>query len=183
MKKGCLISLIAVAVVIIIIIIGIASTSWGHYKELIRLDNRIEAQYIANKSNYDNMWKSFKEITQVTDIQAEQYKDVYMGLIEGRYQDQNLLFKSIQEDNPTFDTALYTKLATTIEAGRREFDNNQKKITDVIREYNDAVQIYFIIAPIAGKTIKDANDYIITSARTSNAFETKQDNVIDLKGE
>lgn len=84
--------------------------------------------------------EKFKEMTQVTDLQAEQFKDVYVDLISGRYEDSKLLFKAVQEQNPNLNGEVYTKLQNEISAGRTEFDRNQKKITDMIAEYNRLVQ-------------------------------------------
>lgn len=179
MSKGLRITLGVIGALFVLLFIGV-STTWSHRNTAVELEERIKAQHISNKSNYDNMWKSFKEIAQVTDMQAEHYKDVYTGLITGRNQDTNLLFKMIKEDNPKLDSSLYTKLQREISAGRKTFDNNQSKVTDMIREYNTFIKKKFIMASITGRKEMDANDYIITSGRTKKAFETGEDDVIDL---
>lgn len=171
-----------IMIVIAVIVLFGGSQTWSHHVKAKKLENRINAQLTANKSNYDNMWKSFKEVAQVTDLQAKQMKEVYTALIEGRNQDQNLLFKMVQEDNPQMSTEVYTKLQNQIIAGRKEFDNNQKQISDMVREYNDALVSYPFMTFITGKQPKNGDQYTIRSERTDGAFSTGQDDEVDLTG-
>jgi hypothetical protein len=150
--------------------------------QAVSLEQRVKAKYTANKSNYDSMWKQMVETTQVTELQAQQFKDVYTGLITGRYQDQNVLFKMVKEDNPKLDTKIYTDLARNISDNRKTFDNNQTALTDMIREYNTYIQHHFIMAMVTGRTELDANDYITTSEQTTQAFDTKKADAIQISG-
>lgn len=178
LKKYISLGVIGVVAIIIISFIG---SIFSFRSQAIDLEERINAQYVSNQSNYDNIWKSFKEITQVTTLQAEQYKDVYMGLITARYEDTNLLFKMIQEDNPNMDSKIYTKLTEEISSGRKTFDNSQKQLTDIIREYNSYIRKHFISNMIFNFREVDAKEFIITSDKTNNAFETGKDDIIELK--
>lgn len=178
MKKYISLGIIGVVAIIIISFVG---SIFNFRSQAIDLEERINAQYVSNQSNYDNMWKSFKEITQVTTLQAEQYKDVYMGLITARYEDTNLLFKMIQEDNPNMDSKIYTKLTEEISSGRKTFDNSQKQLTDIIREYNSYIRKHFISNMIFNFREIDAKEFIVTSDKTNNAFETGKDDIIELK--
>lgn len=167
----------------VLIVIILALMLLGFRSGVVTLENRIEAQHTANKSNYDSMWKKFKEMTQVTDIQAEQFKDVYTDLIEGRYQDSNLLFKMVNEQNPTLSPEVYNNLQREIASSRNVFDNNQKKLIDIVREYNTRIDTGrgFIFNMIFNFQHIDPNSYIVTSDRTDEAFQTNKDDVIDLR--
>ena len=173
--------LIAIGLVFAILIIGGASI-WSSRNTAVSLEERIDSQYASNKSNYDNMWKKFKELTQVTDIQAEQMKDVYKGLITGRYNDQKVLFKMVQENNPQLNTEVYNQLQREISAGRNTFDNNQKQIADIVREYNTFIRKKIIMSTLTGRQSKDINKYIVTSEKTEKAFDNGKDDVISLTG-
>lgn len=127
------------------------------------------------------MWKKIVEMTQVTELQAEQFKSVYTELITGRYNDPNLLFKAIQEQNPQLDTEVYKTIQREIAAGRNTFDNNQKKVLDIIREYNDFVETNLFLI-VMGKQRMNEDDFIVTSQRTSEVFDNKKDDVIDITG-
>jgi hypothetical protein len=178
-KFGCL-GVLAVGFLTVLIL---GAVLWGQRGDAVNLETQIQAQLKANESNYDNMWKRFTEMTQVTEIQAEQFKDVYTGLIEGRNQDTGLLFKAVQEQNPALGTEVYTKLQNEISAGRIEFDRNQKKILDLVAEYNRLVQHRGILmAVLTQRQPLDSDDYIVTSDRAEKAFDTGKDEAVDLKG-
>lgn len=168
---------------LIILVLGIFAVGsiWSHRNTMVELNERINAQYSTNKSSYDNMWKKFREMTQVTDLQAEKIKDVYKDLIAGRYQDPNLLFKMVQENNPQLDQSTFTNLQNEIASSRNSFNNNQEQITDIIREYNVYIQHKPITAKIFGYTERNTNDFITTSDSTEKAFDTKKDDEIKLK--
>lgn len=182
MKKIGIITL-GVLLTIIMILSLMGGVLLSHRNTAVSLEERVEAQYIANQSNYDSMWKTLKEMTQVTELQAEQFKDVYYGLIQGRYQDENLLFKSIKEQNPSLDTSVYKEIQREISSNRKVFDNNQKQIADIIREYNTYIKKHFIMASITNRKTKNAKDYIITSEKTEKAFNSGKDNEIKLIGD
>ena len=148
---------------------------------IIDLEQSIEQQYTANKSNYDSMVKSAKEMVQVTDMYAEDFERIYKDLIEGRNQDTELLFKVVHESNPNLDSSIYTTLQRELSANRKTFDNNQAKVIDRIREYNSFVQKKFITAAILNKQTIDSNKYILTSTDTQNAFESGTADEIKLR--
>lgn len=167
------------------LIIGISlGNLWSHWKHVQVLENGIEAQIDKNKSNYDAMWKSFTESVQVSKLQASQVKEVYTDLISSRYTDTNVLFKMVTEDNPQLDTKLYTRIQELIESGRATFDSNQGHLTAKVEAYNNYIVdkvVLKIIRPEIKK--KNASDYMVLSTKTDNAFETGQDDAINLLGE
>lgn len=176
---GCL----SVVAAFFIIVFGLAIMVWNQRGEAVDLETQIKAQLKSNQSNYDNMWKRFTEMTQVTDIQAKQFKNVYTDLISGRNQDTHLLFKMVQEQNPQLNGQVYTKLQNEISSGRTEFDRNQNKILDMIAEYNRLVEHRgLLMAMITGRKPLNSDKYIITSERTEKAFEKGKDDQINLSG-
>lgn len=184
MSTGKIVALGIAGFLLLVLIVGIifAASIWNQRGEAVKYENKIDALLQTNKSDYDKMWKTFVEMTQVTELQAEQFKDVYIDLISGRNEDQNLLFKSVQESNPQLGTEVYTQLQRQIAADRATFNNNQKKILDVINQYNTYVEHKAIImALITGRKPLDSSEYIVTSVKTDNAFESGQDENIDLK--
>lgn len=171
-----------VLIAVIVLFVFLVMSMIGTRNTAVTLEERVEAQYVSNQSSYDNMWKSFVEMTQVTDLQAKQYKEIYTDLITGRYNDSGQLLQMVQEDNPKLDTGTYTRIQQAIEAGRKEFANNQTKVTDMIREYNTYIKVHFVMNAVFRFDAKDARDYIITSERTDDAFKTGKDDVIKLDG-
>lgn len=178
-NKGCLVG-ISVFLVIIISCIAFGGLMLSQRNHAVGLEEQISAQHVANKSTYDNMWKKFKEVAQVTDKQAEHFKEVYTEMITGRYQDGDTLMKMVTESNPQLSPEVYTQLQREISAGRDTFDKSQKRIADLIREYNTYIRRNFIMAAITGRTPMDANDFVVTSERTSEAFDTGKDDQVNL---
>lgn len=177
--------LVGIFVVIALTVLIFGLSMWNQRGEAVALKNQIEAQYLANQSDYDKMWKTFKEMAQVTELQAEQIKDVYTDLITGRYDgDENVAFKMITEDNPNIDSSVYKTLQNQIAADRAVFSNNQKKVLDIINSYNTYIEHEaLIMSKILGFDKIDSSKYIVTSERTDNAFESGKDGTVDLKGE
>jgi len=181
MKKGLTITLILLLVLSgIITIPGMAL--WNHRNVAVSLEQKIDSQLQANKSEYDSMWKKFQEEAQVTELQATQFKEVYDGLIQGRYSNEGEvvatqnLFKVIKEDNPNMDTSVYSRLQQDIINSRDSFNNSQKKVLDVIREYNTYIEKKPIMKLITGREQKDMSKYIVTSDKTDKAFDSGNDN-------
>jgi hypothetical protein len=181
MKKSSIILLSSIACILMVILISLGQL-WSHRNTAVDLEERVNAQYRSNQSNYDSMWKKLVEMTQVTELQAKQFKDVYTGLITGRYNDSKLLFKAIKEQNPSLNTKVYINIQEEISAGRTTFDENQKQLQDIIREYNSYIRKKIIMTAVTGRKELDYDKYLVTSQRTSNAFNTGKDDVIDLSG-
>jgi hypothetical protein len=59
-----------------------------------------------------------------------------------------VLFKIVQEQNPQMSKDVYNKLQNEISAGRTEFDRNQKKISDLVREYNTHIRKHIVMNAI-----------------------------------
>lgn len=177
-KLGC-----GVVLGVLILIIGLTSMIlFNKRTKYINLENAIEAQHTANKSNYDSMLKSAKEMAQVTDMYAEDFEKMYKNIVTGREDNPKLLFKLVKESNPNLDSEVYKSLQRELSANRKTFDKNQATLVDKIREYNSMVEKNFITSAILGKQKIDPNKYIVTSERTSHAFETGKDDEINLRG-
>lgn len=155
---------------------------------IISLERAISKQYTANKSSYDTMIKSAKEMAQVTDMYAEDFERIYSGLISGRYEGEekqqlNSLFKVVQESNPTLDSTVYTTLQREISANRKSFNNDQAKVIDRVETYNEYIEKKFITAAILNKETINAEEFIVTSDATEDAFNSGKANEINLRDE
>ena len=107
----------------------------------ISLRNRAEAQRKKIEVVYDQMWKIISQKAQVTDKYKESFKEIYSGIISGRYEKgDGSLMKWITESNPNFDITLYTSLIQSIEAERNNFTNAQDVMIDIIREHQNLLQ-------------------------------------------
>lgn len=145
----------------------------------------VKAQYKQNQNNYDNMWKKFRELSQVPQNYADDLKKVYDSAIQGRYgsSGSQATVQWIKEHNPTFDSSLYGKIQAAIEAGRNGFEADQKMLIDKKREYevllNGNTALY---ANVWGFPKIDLDQYdIVTSETTDTAFKSKKADEVKLR--
>lgn len=169
------------------VVVYIAS-AFGYRGDCVRAEAGIKAQYKANQSSYDAMWKTFKEMAQVPEMYVADMRKVWDGAIQGRYGEggSKAVVQFITEHNPTLDPSLYTRLQSAIEAGRNRFNADQQQLLakkqayEVVLEGNRSVFVgmWFEFPKIN----LDAFD-IVTSDQTTEAFATKKATEIDLRAE
>jgi hypothetical protein len=168
-------------------LIVLALAIMGVTNGFVRAENGIKAQYSENQSNYDKMFKSFRESAQVTDMYKNDIGDVFKKAIDARYGDEGskALFQMIKEQNPNFDSTLYNRLQAMIEANRNSFDATQKAMAERCRVYRDDFEQNpnALIASFFGYPKIDMKTYctVVTSGRTEKAFDTKKDEEIKLR--
>jgi non-homologous end joining protein Ku len=140
----------------------------------VQLRNQIEAQQDVNKASHDTMWKILKDKAGVTNEYKDAFAKIYPDLIKGRYQDrQNLLVQFVKEANPNFDTSLYKDLMGSIEAERKHFLREQKKLRDLKRQHDTLLDQPPSSWFLASKSHIDVT--IVTSTNTEEVFETGKD--------
>lgn len=169
----------------IIVVIGFSIAMWAiglsNTEKTTRI--RAQAQEKVCTAYFDKMWKILQQKAGVTDQYKESFKDIYTGLIEGRYSNdgkagQNTFMKWIQESNPTFSTELYSDLMASIEGERNGFFIEQEKLIDIDREHK-TMRATFPNSLIIGDR-PDIGIKVITSAKTGDVYKTSQENDIDL---
>lgn len=199
-------TIIAIVIFSIVAITGIAlvAMAFGWYDDAVSQETAVKAQYQDNQNRYDSFWKSVVEVAQVQDKYKEDFKEVLIGSIEGRYGENGsqAMFLFIQEQNPTLDKEVYTKLMNIIEVGRNDFKRSQTTLLDKQRAYERHLKAstgmlfagYFdmpneIKGELAPPTDLDGDglvtvlDYrIVTSKKTKKAFETGEDEALDVYG-
>jgi hypothetical protein len=151
----------------------------------VRYETTLQASKDVSKSQYDNFWKSVKEVAQVPSQYSGDMQKVYLGLMEGRYKGKNPLMNWIQESNPNFDASLYKQVQQVIESGRNDFKATQTDMIDKARAYKSYVKQFptSMLASFVGKPSADFkwSDYEpVTSDETANAFETRKDKTLDV---
>ena len=200
MNKGLLITI--AGFVMLALFIGFQYI--GFFNEATKLEASTRAQWGQNQNNYDKFWKSISEMAQVPSQHKDDFKEVLVGNTEARYGEDGsqAQFQWIQEHAVNFDSSMHVKLMTAIEAGRGDFENNQKLLLDKQRKYRVHVESFggSIWAGFSGhpKEVmgeqappKDIDgdgfltvlDYpIVTSKKTKRAFEEAEDEALDVFG-
>jgi hypothetical protein len=174
---GCAVLAIGfVALVIIGLVIYV-----GTINSEARLRNQFEAQEKANEVIFDNVWKTISQQAQVTDAYKDGFKEVWTSIVSQQNEGQRNATMSafISKINPgKFSSALFSKLMNTIEAQRKEFTNNQRKLIDIKREHDNlrtTVPGCWIVGGKPELVLK-----LVTSGRTNDAFESGRDEDTDV---
>lgn len=158
----------------------------------IGLSNTYNKKFVTGKSFqknsevvFDNTWKKIKSQAGVTKEYKNAFKDVYVELMDARYENdkgagQQTLMKWVTESNPEFDVSLYKTLMNTIEGSRNEFTMVQKQLIDIDRELK-SMKVTFPNSLIL-KNKADLEIKLVTSGKTKQAFETGEENDVDPFG-
>jgi hypothetical protein len=173
-----------------------------HHDTAVELEEGVQAQWRQNQNNYDKFWKSITEMVQIPEMYKDDFKEVLVGNTEARYGEggSKAQWQWIQENAVNFDASLYKKIMTAIEAGRADFEGNQKKLIDKQRRYKTHLrsatgkfwgrwmefpnEITGADAPtedLDGDGIITVYDYpIVTSKKTKKAFAEGEDEAMDF---
>lgn len=113
--------------------------------EGIKQENALEAQYRANQNELSTYVLQFKESLGVAGAGADKLEEILTEAIKGRY-DGNMapgtggsMFSAITEAYPdlTATTQAYAKVQDLVVSGRNGYKNEQNKLLDQIRAYEN----------------------------------------------
>lgn len=184
-KKGLLI--FGGIAVLIGIIMFFSYTSACNTEMTMR--KQVEAEQDVCKANFDKMFKTISQLAQVPeqfmDKSKEAFKEIYIPIMEGRYsKGDGSLMKWITESNPQFDlnafAKLYDKLAIAIEANREEYFQEQKKLIDLHREHSTFINTWWNKNVWGLAKLGDVKITIVTSKTTKDAYNTGEENDIEI---
>ncbi len=185
MRNRTKIEIALAAVVFLFLLISLSSTV-AFYNQSITFENGIKKIYSNNQNVYSSYFNKVKEASQVSDKYVDGLKAAFTTSIKARYgsEGSKAMFQFIQEHNPNFDAALYTKLMQIVESGRNDFQSSQTSLLDMKQSYetflgtfpNNTTNVMFGF-PRIDMTKFD----IVTNDETDKAFETKKAGPIDLK--
>lgn len=155
----------------------------------------IPAQYTQTQNVYDNGWKKVVEMAQVPALQASQVKDVYAGVMTGRYGagGSKALISLIKEDNPKLGETTYLEIQRSVDAFHDSFQAAQNNLIARKQEYAK-----FVTATTAGIFYNWLGNYphihigvpagtkddyqIVTSDKTQTDFQNHKSEPLNLLG-
>jgi hypothetical protein len=148
----------------------------------IVFENKVE----ANKTDFDNMFKTIQQVAQVPAAHKDAFVEVMTKYADARSsgQGEGSFLSIMNEAVPDFtgSTELFAKVQTVVEAKRESWTTRQKELISLKTEHDRIIRKG--LGPIwAGVLNRDALTLVIvTSSRTDNAFESGKDENVDLFG-
>lgn len=197
-------ALIVLGAIAAIAAISIFFGMTGWYSDAVKLENTTKAQWGSNQNSYDAFWKTVKEVAQVPDKYKEDFKDLLVADTTAKFgpEGSQATMQWFQERQINFDASLYRKIQDVIESGRADFKRSQDTLLDKQRKVADMTQSYWgstlashydfprvvegLNAPprdLDGDGKLTVLDYpIVTSKRTAAAFQSGQDEEVNVFG-
>lgn len=178
--KGLIVGLIGLGVAVVLGAI-LLFMYVGYSNSEVQLRNQITAKQKANEASFDTCWKIIKQQAQVAETYKDGFKEIYVGLMEGRhYEKGGALMKFITEANPAFDIRLFEKVSNSIEAQRTSFLRDQQQLLDLKREHDNLLDVLPGSIFVGGRPRIEVK--IITSGATQETFRTGEENDVDVFG-
>lgn len=176
MKK----SLIVIGIILALGIACYVGMWFSYTRKDVQLKNKAQAQQKVCEAHFDKMWKIIKQHAQVTDHYKESFKELYPALMAGRYGNERggALFSWVQENNPTLDSKVWTKMMNAIEAERTSFFRDQEQLLDIKREHDN-----LRLQPPSKWFVGDSTEIkvvVITSAKTEAVYAAGKEDDIEL---
>ena len=172
--KGLLISLgvgLVLVGAIVLWAIGVSNSE-------IKLRAKISGQQEMTEAFYTKLWEVIKTKAGVAEEYAEKFKEIQVGIMEGRYSTGGEMMKWIQEANPEFDASLYKDVMNSIEGQREGFFVEQKKLRDM-SVLHEVMLKTFPKKLVIGKR-EAINVIILKNVATKAADETGTDSSPEL---
>lgn len=195
MKKNGIAVVPLVVALCFVVVVGTYFLGYLGYRNTAQaFEVDIPAQYTDTQNVYDNGWKKVVEIAQVPEMQTTQIKDVYAGVMTGRYgpNGSQALLQLITEQNPNINQETYLKIQRTVESFHDSFEASQRMLIARKQEYGKFVTstnasiFYNWIGHYPhiriGIPVGTPDDYqIVTSDKTQTDFKNHKAGALDLK--
>ena len=109
----------------------------------------VESQLKASRDDNQNILAQYQqsilEMVQVPDMYKEDFKQIIQAEMSGRYgsDGSKATFQWIQERALNFDSKLYTNIQEKIQAGRKDFENGQRRMIDIRKGYDASLNFFW----------------------------------------
>lgn len=170
---------IIIGAIFVVCIISMVSSYMSYNNKEISLRATAEAQRGKVEGVHDKMFKVIAQKAQISQEYAASFDSIYSHIIGGRYeQGDGTLMKWITEANPQFDASLYKDIMQSVEILRTEFQKNQERMIDIIREHTTLCNTYPGVWFISNKTPIEYT--IVSSTRSKMVMDTGLDDDISV---
>jgi hypothetical protein len=145
-------------------------------------ENKIE----ANKTDFDNMWKTIQQVAQVPAAHKDGFMEVMNSYAAARSagKGEGSFLSIMNEAVPDFtgSTELFAKVQTVVEAKREAWTTRQKELIALKSEHDLLIRQLpgSVYATFLGRDALTLQ--LVTSGRTDEAFSSGKDENVDLFG-
>ena len=191
-------------ILFLVVGLGTCGSVWSWQSTGVELQETTLAQYRDNMNRYDAFWKSVKEMAQIPDKYKDDFKDLLVSETKAKFGPGGSTagFQWFKDREIKFDAGIYKKIMNAIEAGRADFKRGQTMLLDkqrraranhkkpfgvICRNFTDWLDD--IDGKLKPPTDLDGDgrytvfDYdIVTSKRTKKAFESGEDDAVNVFG-
>jgi hypothetical protein len=141
-----------------------------------RMDNTVKSEYFQMQNVLSQYSQKIQEMVQVPTMYKDDLKEIVQSSMQGRYgkDGSKAIFQFLKEHNQTLDSSLYKKIQQSIEAGRNDFEFENKKLIDIKNEYNIAIGSFYtgIMLRIAGYPKIKLDEFVpISNTYAKSTFE------------
>jgi hypothetical protein len=158
----------------------------GFYNDSTVIITTYEAKTDANTADFDNMWKTIKQVAQVPDQHKNAFKDVMTSYAsarsDGKGGEGNTFLSVMQEAVPDFtgSAELFAKIQTVVEAKREGWTTRQKELRDLKREHDTLLRTFPGVFYNGFVGHEELEAVVITSTKTEEVFKSGKDDDVDL---
>lgn len=194
MKKIALLTGLGLMVIVGLVFCSAVMWTLSVYNSNVALEQKILAIDQQNKNNLSSLTLRVKEMGNIPGMAVDGLATVTRAAMSGRYgpEGSKAVVQFIHEQNPTLDQSLYSRIMSTIENGRMDFERNQKQKIDICREYTTIISKAprSIVSGILGfpkidinpnSTSESAPCRILVSGDVREKFKSGIDDVIEVK--
>lgn len=166
------------SLVIILIVVGFivgCLVVWGinisNNERTLR--NQIANQHEVTEAYYTKLWEVIQTKAGVADEYAEQFKEIQLGVMEGRYSTGGDMMKWIQEAGVELSPELYKDLMNSIEGERNGFFIEQTKLRDMKKQHDDMLVVF--PKKVVLRDRESIEVIILKNVATQEAYQTGTD--------
>lgn len=167
--------------VLVLFVIGVFIWGIGVTNKSTVLINQIKAKQEANTTDFDNMKKKISQVAQVSDMQMNKLKEIFVENSQARTPNGGgSLALWIKEAVPNVDTKTFENLQNIIVSSRDSWTMRQKELIDYKREHDnmmDTIPSCWVLS-FVGHSKQEIT--VVTSSMTKEAFKTGKDDDIDV---
>lgn len=143
----------------------------------VRLRNQIQAKQIDNQNIYDNMIKTIRQNSEITQAQVEMISQVFEKYANARTSPTGTIAGALHETVPNMDRTSqgFINLQNIVTASRAKVEINQTALLDLKREHDNTLTTFpsSLFCSIANKQPIEIT--IVTSTKVQQIFKTGVD--------